>query len=369
MKKLCLIVILLFLFSFTALAAEEDKNTFTEEIKSELFGIIDKDVMGVLEEIGITEESFDEIYKFSMKNISSFFNTTLKDKSEKCIHDFFLLLTVILIVGVISSVATSEKNVSFVSMLCVCVVALLTLKSVSSSLSACISVLRLSGNFMKGFVPVYTLLISFSGNPTSALTYNTAVMAFAQLLSAVISNICSDLVGVMLCLSVAFSFNENINTARIINSINKIISLVLGFFSCMFTGFLSIKNILSTSVDTLSVKGIRFLISSLIPVVGSSISEAYSSLLGSINLIKGSVALVGVLVLIIINLPVVIETAIYYFSFNALSYISDTLNLIKVSEVLRCVAGAIRFLLLLCVFEMFILIISTGILLSVKGTV
>ena len=367
MKVIYTTILLLFLFSFNVFSVNENSYEIIEQTKEALFEEIDADIKAVLEEMGIYEGTIDEINNFSIEKISSYFKTTLKEKAESCFKSFFLLLSTIIIMGSISLMSGSNDNEGFVSLICVSVVSLLAVNILSDSYAACISALKMSGNFMITFIPVYTLLISFAGNAASALTYNSFVMAFAQLLSGGISSFASDIIGVLFCLSIALPLNENMNTNRFINFVNKSSSLVLGFSSCIFTGLLSIKNVLSASVDSLSVKGIRFLISSLIPIVGSSISEAYSSLLGSINLIKGSVAFVGILVIIIINLPIITETLMYNLALNALSYISDMMNMSRVGETLRCISSTVRILLLLCVFEMFILIISTGIVISVKS--
>jgi stage III sporulation protein AE len=105
----------------------------------------------------------------------------------------------------------------------------------------------------------------------------------------------------------------------------------------------------------------------MIPVVGSSISDAYSSLIGSINLIKGSVAFVGIIVIVIINLPIVLENLICYISFSMLSYMAESFITSRTADILRLFAGGIRILLLLCLFEMFVIIITVGVMLSVRG--
>ena len=238
---------------------------------------------------------------------------------------------------------------------------------ISDSLNTVVSVLQTSGKFMLSFAPVYTLIISMSGNTASALTYNTFAVFFAEIISTVISTGAIDFIGCYFCLGISFSMNESINVGKFTTTVNRIINTFLGFIASVFTGYLSLRNILSVSVDRVSVRSIRFLISSLIPVVGSSISEAYSSLLGSINLIKSSVAIVGILVILIINTPIVIETLAYYISFNILSYTSDILSANKTGDIFRIFSRGIRILLLLCIFEMFIMIISIGIILSVKS--
>lgn len=339
------------------------------EVKGELFGLIDKDILDVLDNMGISEDSFSNIYSFSLKNISDFFSETLKEKLEECLADISLLLCVTLITGVISSLFSDGKSSSLISLMGTVTVTLIIISVTEDSLSAALSALRLSGSFTLSFVPIYTMIISFAGNTASALTYNSLIMTFAEALSSFISYFSADLLGIFFCLTISFSLNENINIARFISAVNKVSSISLGLLSGLFTGFLSIKGVLSVSLDSVSVKGIRFLISSLVPVVGSAISDAYSSLVGSINLIKGSVAIVGILVIVIINLPVILHTLIYYLSFTVIGHISDMLCTSRVGDTLRCFAAGIRILLLLCVFEMFILIISTGIMLTLKGTV
>ena len=258
---------------------------------------------------------------------------------------------------------------NFCGILITVIISLFSVSAVESTISSLVSVLQLSGKFMLGFAPIYTLIIALSGNSATALTYNTFAMFLAELISSLISSGVVDFIGIFFCLGISFSVNESINIGRFYSIVNRAVSMFLGLVASIFTGFLSMKNLLSVSVDRVSVRSIRFLISSMIPVVGSSISEAYSSLLGSINLIKSSVAVVGILVIIIINTPVIAETLAYYLAFNLLSYTADILSAGRVGDVFRIFSCGIRILLLVSIFEMFILIITTGLVLSVKSGV
>lgn len=360
---------LLFGLTTTTATAINDNDVYNleDDIKNELKSAIDDDVMDILEEIGLENLDFDDIYNISFENITKFFSVVLKDKVKICFRMFFELICIVVLTGIITAILKDDSNDNFITVLSTIIITLLTVNAISDSLSAVVSVLEISGKFMLSFVPIYTLIISLSGNTASALTYNTFVIGFAEFISSVITSGITNFIGVFFCLSISFSLGTGVNTGRLISTVNRAVSTVLGLSASLFTGFLGLKNILSASVDTLSVRGIRFLIGSMIPIVGSSISEAYSSLLGSINLIKSSVAVVGILVILIINIPVIIETFAYYISFSLLSYVADTVYASKTSDVFRCFSSGIRILLLLCVFEMFILIISTGILLSVKN--
>ena len=371
MKKIvCLFIttiLVLLGFVFTA-QATDDINTenLSDEIRQELSEIIDSDVRDALEDIGISDFDFSQLYNISFSKISDYFAETLKDKISGFAEEISQLFCVIFICSIVASVFDVGNNSMF-NTICTIVIILLSVGVASESLSATISVLKTSGKFVVGFAPIYTMLISFAGNTALALTYNTFVMFLGELISYVITFGVKDFIGIYFCLGISFSINEGINLNRFVSVVNKITYTVLGFTASVFSGFLSLKSILSISLDKVSVKSIRFLISSMIPVVGSSISDAYSSLLGSINLIKGSVAFIGIIVIVIINLPIIVENLICYISFTILSYVADSFLSVRTAEVLRFIASGVRFLLLLSVFEMFIIIITVGITLSARG--
>lgn len=345
--------------------AEPEK--IKEEISNELESSIDSDIREKLKDIGLEDFEPESIFNVSLDSISKFFSDTLKEKLVNNSKLFFELSGVILLAGIILSILTDDDKSDFLEIIVMIVVVLSSVRAVSVTLPAVISALEASKKFMLSFVPVYTLIVSFGGNPSGALTYNTLVLGFAEIVSALITTNITNFMGVFFCLGISFSFNSSINISRIISGVNKIFSTIIGFAASVFTGFLSLKSILSVSIDSVSVKGIRFLISSMIPIIGSSISEAYSSLIGSINLIKGSVAIVGILVIIIINIPIIFDVMTYYTIFNLISYVADSMAVKRAADALKCFSSGMRILLLVCIFEMFIVIISTGILLSVKN--
>lgn len=250
---------------------------------------------------------------------------------------------------------------------CAAAVCVMSVSGINGALNSVVSVLSLSGSFLKAFVPILAGIVALSGSPSAALTYNTLTLGFAEVISFFSNTAAVGITGAFLCLSIAFSMNGAVNLGRFISAFGKCVSTALGFISSLFAGILGVKGTLSASLDRAGVKSVRFLISSMIPIVGSSISEAYSSIVGSINLIKGSVAAVGILSAVIINTPAVIQALLCCASMNMLSFVSETLSCQRISSLFRCFACAVKVLLLLLVFEMFLLIISTGLVLSFKG--
>lgn len=366
MKKVISIILALisvFIIKITAFATED----FEAEISDKLFSSLDNDIVEALDEFGINGLDYESIYNISFQNVFSYYKDSFENLLTGGLKMFLKLLSMVMLVGFVTMILESEQYKTLLSALSVMAVTVLIVDDINLCLSSAVSLIKLNGSFMVSFVPIYALIIAVSGNPSSAVTYNTLVLGFAEGISAVINYGLIDLLGCFFCLSIAFSINDSLNFGRLISVTNRVITFVLGLVSSVFASLLTLKGFVSAAADSVTSKGIKFAIGSLIPVIGSSISEAYSVLLGSINVIKGSVAIIGIVVILIINLPVVFEIMVYYFSLSSLSFVCDMLDCRELSNAFKGFSCGVKIIGLLAVFEMFILIISTAVMLSFKG--
>ena len=366
MKKILLLsVIILTVISFRVnVSATQD---FKEEISDKLFSSFDKEVYDAMEDFGITGLETDEIFDISFDSVFSYFKNNINvlfSDSIRMFSKIFILIFIVGVMGILFDNKDYKRILSLVSVICTTVI---IVEEVNLCLSSAASLIKLNNSFMLTFAPIYAIVITASGNPSLALTYNTVILGLSELISFFINYGLIDLLGCYFCLCVALSVNQNINYSRIISSVNRASSFILGLLSSVFASVLSLRGVMSAASDGVVSKGIRFAAGSLIPVIGSSISEAYSAILGSINIIKGSVAIVGIIAVLLINLPVIIEILLFNISLNCLSFISEILDCRELTNALKGFAGGIKILGLLVIFEMIVFIISTSVMLSLKG--
>lgn len=366
LKILAAGLVLLFVFSF-GVSATDSGQDIRSELEDSFFSSLDGELSTMLDDFGLDSLDGETVFSKGTESIKSYFAQTLKEKLRGAAGWFFLQLSLIMLMSVFSGAFDMSGSGDVLSLLSSAIFTVGTVDRINDFLNCTVSAMELNGRFMLSFIPVFTLLVSLSGNPASALTYNSFVLFFCEVISVIIDKFLVLLIGVFFALSISFSFNGNLNSGRFVNAVNKGISIALGFTASMFTGFLSLKNVLAYSTDSLSVKGIRFMLSSLVPVIGPSLSDAYTSVLGSINLMKSSLAVIGVLALIIINIPALTEGIIYFFLISVLSGVCEIFGLSRASEFLRSFSSSIKILLLFCLFQLFILIISMGIMLTLKG--
>ena len=85
------------------------------------------------------------------------------------------------------------------------------------------------------------------------------------------------------------------------------------------------------------------------------------------DLIKSTVAVFGVICVATINIPVVIKLTVCYVGLSIIGFISDFFSAGSASSVARGFAGGIKLLTALVLFEVVLVLISTGLAVTIKG--
>lgn len=347
--------------------AENANDDYGEAVGEELFSSFDKETKKVLELFGIDGIESAGAFDFSSESLSRYFKINLKEKLLSAVKMFFEFISLLMIASLSKLLVLKEKSEDAFSMMSVCVFSLVAAKKTYDILNVAVTAVGSVGKITAAFVPVYAGIVAVSGSPASAGVYNTLTLFLAEGVSYLFTKAVVPFSGAVLCLSIAFSMSKVVNCNRFLSAAGKISSIGLGFFSALFTGFLSFRGVLASAADSAGTKGIRFLVSNLIPVVGSAMSDAYSAFYSSINLIKGSVAVVGICAVFFCCFPAVAELLSYYILLSALSFAAEVIGENNVSSLFKGFSLAVKVLLLVLVYELFIVIISTGLMLYAKG--
>ena len=117
--------------------------------------------------------------------------------------------------------------------------------------------MKLCSGFEKALIPVLAGILTASGNPTSALSYQGAAFAAAQTVEAFSESFALPLVYASGVLGATGAFLPTLRLSAVSEMIRKISTTVFGSAATLFSGFLALKNIISGSADSLAAKGIR----------------------------------------------------------------------------------------------------------------
>ncbi len=216
--------------------------------------------------------------------------------------------------------------------------------------------------FMAAFVPVYGGVIVASGSPSGGLSYQTLLLAAAELLTQSIRSVVLPVLLVSLALGCVGTVAEGFCLSAFSRSFYSVVLWGLGLFSTLFSGVLSVQQMVAAASDTVSSRVVKFSLSGAVPVVGGLMSEAYSTVIGCAGLLRSTVGGFGVLATLAIVLPPLLSCVGWGVCMSLGSNAAALFGLTALEGLCRCVAGAVRVLIaVLAVFGL-LMIVSTSVL-------
>lgn len=147
-----------------------------------------------------------------------------------------------------------------------------------------------------GIVPTMAL-IGAGGGAIYAAAANPVIFFVCGVYAALIRKVITPLV-LLRCASVLLcGISQNESMGEFSDIFSKLHKTLLSFSMSLFAGILTVSRFAAVSFDNLYARGIKFAVTSAIPVVGGSISEAMSTVAGSAMVLKSAVGIAGVIML------------------------------------------------------------------------
>ncbi len=373
MKKNIFLVCLTLCIVFSSIFnCSAQSDFFNEQIESsganELLDKLSDEQLELLDMVGLNELDFDKVFSVSPKKVFDLFYEVIRQEYISPFKSCLTAAAMIICSAVASVFITSSKKLLdclniFVS---ICV-SLCIIIPMSECLSRAVSAVCVTSDFILALIPVLAAVITVIGKPTVALTYNSLCFAAAQFVSAFMSDFIRPLIQVTLSISMITGISNFINLEKTLSFIKKSVMFLMSFFSTVFITMLSIKGMLAASADNVAVRGVRFLIGNLIPVVGGAVSDAYNSIAGTLSLVKNTVAVVGIAAVAVIVMPVFIECMCWVLSLNLLVTLSDMFSQNKISSLLNGISSSVVLLGVTLVFIFVVFVLGIGLIMLMKG--
>lgn len=219
--------------------------------------------------------------------------------------------------------------------------------------------------FMLSFIPVYGAIVTASGSPAAALSYQTTLLAAAQLLSQGIRVIVLPILLVSLALGCVGTVSEGFRLSSLSQTFYKAVLWGIGLFSTAFSGVLSVQQMVSAAGDSVGSRALKFSLSSFVPVVGGALSEAYSTVLGCAGLLRSTVGCFGLVATVLIILPPLLSCVVWNIALNLGANTAAMFGIGALEKLCRCIAGAVRVLIAVLAVYGLLMVISTSVIVFV----
>ena len=189
--------------------------------------------------------------------------------------------------------------------------------------------------------------------------------AFTSIVNSLVNDIFMPVLSMCICLAIVDAACDTIDLSGMLNGIKKIVTWGLGLIMAIFTGLLSIQSIVGSSADTMTTKAAKYVISNSVPVVGGAASDAYTTVRGSLVLLKNGIGGVGIIALAVMLLPSLILIFLNKLSFSALGAAAEIFGAKKIVQLFKNINSVLSAALGIMVCFTLMFIISTAIIMMV----
>lgn len=339
----------------------------SEEYYSDLFDALSPEAEKLLEDFGISADVYKSYGEISPgKALETVFGI-FKGELVTPVKTAGISLALIFIASILTGFFPVSDSVSLlgkrIALMCIMFFLVSTTGDVFSQ---CSSSLELTKDFMLVLIPVFAGIISFSGNPALALSFNTVAFAFAEIVAVFFETFFPVLCVVLISISCACAVNPVVKLDSVGRTVSKAINLIMAFVAGIFVAVLSVRGVIAGAADTVTIRGVRFLVGNTLPIVGSAIGEALNSIVAGLGLMKNTVGVLGIAAVCVINLPVLIKVVIWKCALYFIGTAADLMGLSEIKNFSDNMNGVLAVIIASVCYVSFVFIISIAILLTVS---
>lgn len=229
---------------------------------------------------------------------------------------------IIVIHSILKSISESLENDN-ISRLIFYVQYILIVTIVMSNFSQIITMIKTSTTNMVGFIniliPLLTTLMVFTGNLTTTSMLQPVIMFSVNFIGNMIHSVILPVVLVASSLSIVSKISDRVQIDRLSKMFKSGIPWFLGIALTIFVAVVSLEGTLSSSVDGITAKTTKAVVSSAIPIVGKILGDAVDSVLGCGIILKNAVGIVGVVVILGICIGPILKLVLAMLTYKILA--------------------------------------------------
>ncbi len=280
------------------------------------------------------------------------------------------ILAIILIHSILKSISESLEN-NNISKLIYYVQYILIVTVIMSNFTDIIKLVQdTTGNligFMNALVPLLITLMMYTGSITTSSVVEPIILFMINFIGNIIQNLIIPFVLVLTSLVIISKISDKVHIYKLSKFFKSGIVWFLGIVLTVFVGVVSLEGTLSSSVDGITAKTTKAVVSSAIPVVGKILGDAVDTVLGCGIVLKNAVGLVGVVIVIGICIMPILKLFVLSVSYKLLSTVVQPIADEKIIDLLEQIGDIFKiFLGILCAIS-FMLIIGTTLVLKISN--
>lgn len=378
MKKLYIIfAVILFMLCapLTAYAENssrsESYDDITKKISDALEESTDSSTEKILEDNDISVGTTKGISSLSLKDVMKSIADTFIEKLKLPLQLLGKMIAVAVLCSIAAGLAPeNDEMTGLFNSLSVLFSVIAIYDGIYAGLETIKNSLDKISRFMLAYIPIFSSVAAASGNAASGGSYYASTLAVCEIIAVVSNKILMPFLSIVLAISLVSAVNPELSFCSAADSIKKCVQWILGGLMTIFSGLLTIQSITGATADSLAAKGIKFAASSFIPIVGGAVSEAYSTVYGSMGMIRSTTGAVGIIIISVMVLQPIITLLAIKLVIGAGTIINQMFGQKQTSAFLASINSVLTIgVSILVVFSMIFIIATAVLMMSALHTV
>lgn len=364
MKRLIIFLLLCLIFSLPVSA--ENQNEFYEEQfrQSHLEDAAEslpKETKNTLENFGISADNPNFTKSITYSNLFSMINDFLKNGFKEPFSVFRRIAIICILFALFKTFSDIRTGVgqavdlAFSASLCV-----VTVIPMIEKIGVCTNAIKAAGVFMLSFLPAFFGVVTASGKSATASGSSGLLLLAAEITVNFAAFYIVPFVTAYLALGVTSAVSPLIKSG-VPDSVKKAVTVTVSCVFSLFVGVLSIQSTITSAADSVSVKTLKFMVGTFVPIAGSALSDAVGTVGGSMQLLRQGVGIYAVVALAAILLPVIFELLFWRLIFLLSDSLCELLEISAPRVVVKSLDSAISVIITLLLFIGALFIISLSI--------
>ena len=375
MKKTILIFILILIIPTNALAETEEEIMSSTQEKFNISGFINQaqEYTGDFFEDMDLSDIFNQAVQGKVNN-QTIYKKIIKILGNEVSSNIKILISILVIIvihGILKSITDSLDN-SNVSQIIYFVQYILIVTLIMSNFTEIIKLIKETANNLVGFInllmPLLLTLMVYTGNITTSSVLEPIVLFISNFIGNIIVDALIPIVLIIVVFSIISKISDRVQVEKISKFLKSGVVWFLGIVLTIFVGVVSLEGTLSSSVDGVTAKTAKAVVSSVIPVVGKVLGDVVDSVLGCGVILKNAVGVVGVIVIIGICILPVLKIATLSIMYSLASAVVQPVADDKIVKLLDEMSGVFKLLLAILCSLSVILIIGVTLVIKISNS-
>jgi stage III sporulation protein AE len=232
-----------------------------------------------------------------------------------------VLIVICAVLKNLQSAFLSESVSEIAFYVCYAVIVSVLLVSFSTAVRLGTEIIDGMVGFMVATIPILITMLVSGGSITTGGVFQPVMLMVVEVTATIIKNVFIPLIFLSTILTILSNISEKIQLTRMAGFIRQIGVWGLGIVLTVFIGIVSLQGSMGAVIDGVTSKAAKFAISTFIPVVGKTLSDAADTVIGCTLLIKnaaGAAVMIGIVAICVVPLLKIIALVALYKAAGAL---------------------------------------------------